>query len=62
MSTKEPIFGAVGKMVADFLYYDRKGDEELPLYYIEEAVRTGTVSEDEIVDRFRSELHKGLTE
>ncbi len=60
MSAKEPIFRAVDTMVVDFLYYDRKGDEELPLYYIEEAVRTGTVSEDEIVAHFRSELHKGL--
>lgn len=46
-------------MVSNFLYYDRKEDEDLPVGAIDEAIRTGRTSVDEIVSRFRSELERG---
>lgn len=60
--TKELILDTINDLVADFLYYDRKEDEELPVGAIDKAVATDVISIGEIVDKFRSELHKGLAE
>jgi hypothetical protein len=46
--------------VSNLLYYDRKEDEQLPRGAIDEAVRQGEISADEIVEHFRSELERGL--
>ena len=54
------ILGVVDDLVANFLYYDRKGDEELPMGAIEEAVKSGEVTVDEIVAGFRKGLLDGL--
>lgn len=50
----------VQDLVTDFISYDRKEDEELPRDQLEDAVRTGEVTIEEIVDRFRSELVRSL--
>lgn len=47
--------------VADFFYYNRKSDEELPCMALEEAVRAGLLNEDELVAMFRKHIHKRLT-
>jgi hypothetical protein len=60
MATKELILGTVDDMVADFLYYDRKEDEDLPRGAIEAAVESGEVTADEIAAKFRSGLFAGL--
>lgn len=60
MNTKETILETVDDLVADFLYYDRKEDEDLPLGDIQKAIATGKISADEIVERFKSELSRGL--
>jgi len=54
------VLDTVADLVSDFLYYDRKEDEELPRGEIEMMVEIGIISEDEIVQRFREELHNGL--
>jgi hypothetical protein len=53
---REHILGTVTDLVSDFLYYDRKEDEYLPRGAIEAALADGTITVDEIVDKFRAEL------
>jgi hypothetical protein len=59
-SLKQLILGTVEDMVADFLYYDRKEDEDLPRGAIEEAVAQGQITIDEIVNQFRQNLEEAL--
>lgn len=58
MSNKKTIEGTITDLVTDFLHYDRKEDEDLPMGAIEEAVRSGEITIDEMVEVFR----KGLVE
>jgi hypothetical protein len=55
------ILNCVSDLVGKFLYYDRKGDEELPVGAIEKAVADGEISVDAIVEAFRAELQEGLS-
>ena len=50
----------VKDLVGEFMYYDRKEDEDLPRGAIEEAVKNKEVSVDEIVELFKAELIKAL--
>jgi hypothetical protein len=59
-SLKQLILGTVEDTVADFLYYDRKEDEDLPRGAIEEAVAQGQITIDEIVNQFRQNLEEAL--
>ena len=57
---KSMILGTIEDMISDFLYYDRKGDEELRVGDIDKAVRDGVVTVDEMVNKFREGLEKHL--
>jgi len=57
---RDLIRGTVSDLVADFLYYDRKNDQDLPLGEIEAAIEAGEITVDEIVVQFRMELQEGL--
>lgn len=57
---RELILLTVQDLVTDFVSYDRKEDEELPRDQLEDAVRTGEVTVEEIVNEFRSSLIRGL--
>lgn len=46
--------------IADLFYYDRKEDMFLPLGAIEEAVRLGEISVDEIITIWSDELRDAL--
>ena len=50
---RELILAAVSDLASAFLYYDRKGDEELRVNEIEDAIEAGDISIDEIVGEFR---------
>ena len=50
------ILGTVGDLVGNFLYYDRKTDEDLRYGDIQKALQSGEVTIDEIVDTFRNTL------
>lgn len=54
------IFDTVTDMVSKFLYYDRKEDDELPVGAIDQAIKDGVITVNEIVDEFRNQLNKGL--
>ena len=54
------ILNIVDDLVSNFLYYDRKEDEDLPRGGIEDAVRAGEISVYQIIDAFTDALHKAL--
>jgi len=58
---KETIQNVIADMVSDFLYYDRKEDEDLPRGSIEEAIEAGEITLREIVETFTNELSRGLS-
>ena len=58
--TKEIIFGSVEDLVSNFLYYNRKEDEDLPVGKIEEFIENKTISIDELVERFRQALLENI--
>lgn len=57
---RSDIITAVENLVADFVYYDRKEDEDLPRGSIQGAIDAGEISVDEIVARFAASLREGL--
>ena len=59
--TKQIIENTVDDLVADFLYYDRSEDEDLPRGAIEKAIASGIVTVDSVVARFRYTLGSNLT-
>lgn len=59
---KEEIIKTVKDLVTDFLYYDRKDDEDLGVNAIQTAIKDGFISSDEIVKQFSISLKEGLDE
>jgi len=53
---KDLILAAAEDLAVSFIYYDRKEDEDLPRGAIEEAVKKGEITVDEIVSRFEKTL------
>jgi hypothetical protein len=53
---KQTILDTIEDLCSDFLYYDRKGSESLSIEDLNEAVRTGEVTIDEMVAEFRKHL------
>lgn len=60
MNKRDLILGNVEDLISDFLYYHRKEDEDLLVGDIEEAIESGVVTIEEIVEKFSSELKKHL--
>jgi hypothetical protein len=56
----ELIDNYIADMVIDFLHYDRNEDDDLPLDLIENSVKAGTLTIDEMVESFRKYLTKGI--
>lgn len=48
----------ISDLVSSFAYYDRKEDMVLSEAKLDEAIRTGVIALDEIVDHFKKELEK----
>lgn len=59
-TVKEKVFAYFDYFVSDILYYDRKHDEELPVGYIEDAIKRGEFTIDEFVDGFADKLYETL--
>ena len=55
---KLQILDTISDLCTNFLYYDRKEDENLPLGEIERAVKSGEITVEEMVEAFRKELQK----
>jgi len=56
MTDKEKVLNIVSDLVLDFVVYDRKNDEDLSSDDLENFIKTGVVTEEEIVDMFRKTL------
>ncbi len=56
---KQQILNTISDLVSDFMCYDRKEDEDLPRGAVEQAVKDGIITVDEIVNEFRKELKLG---
>lgn len=57
---RKVILDTVSDLVSDFLYYERKEDEFLPRGAIEQAIADKTITVDEIVETFKTQLKAGL--
>lgn len=55
---KQTILNVVTDLVSDFLYYDRKEDEDLSVEQLENAISSGVITKDEIVNKFRDCLNE----
>jgi hypothetical protein len=60
-SMRELILDTISDLVKDFIYYDRKEDEDLPVGSIEDVIRAGQITINEMVGQFRSVLIEELT-
>jgi len=54
------LLNTISDIITDFLYYHRKEDESLPKGQIEEWVKSGAITVDEIIQAFANELRKNL--
>jgi len=57
---KQAIRNTIDDLVSGLLYYDRKKDEDLPPGAIQEAVKNGEITIDQIVIEFRKHLVEGF--
>jgi len=57
---RDLIFDTISDLVIDFLYYDRKEDEELGPGSIENAIKEGQITKEEIVKFFSDKLSERL--
>ena len=57
---KEKILNTIKDLCSDFLYYDRKEDDELSEHDLIQAVEDGTVTIEEMVAEFENELRNTL--
>jgi len=55
---KQSILNTVSDCVSDLMYYDRKEDEELPRGAIEQAIKDGIITKDEIIAVFSQGINK----
>lgn len=61
LADKEYVNDVVSDLISDFLYYDRKEDDTLPRGHIENMIKNGELTVDEIIGMFAEHLRKGLT-
>lgn len=55
---KQNILNTISDLCSNFLYYDRKEDEDLSVEQLNAAVKTGEITIDEMVSEFRKHLEK----
>lgn len=53
---KQYILDTISDLCSNFLYYDRKEDEDLSMEQLNKAVKDGVVTIDEMVSEFRKHL------
>jgi hypothetical protein len=56
MDDKQMIRDTLGDLVSNFLYYDRKEDEDLPRGVIEKMYSNGEITIDEMAEWFKDAL------
>lgn len=58
VTLRQKILNVADDLIGGFMYYDREGDDELPRGAIEQAIKDGVITVEEIMEVFR----KGLIE
>ena len=53
---KQTILDTIEDLCSDFTYYDRKEDEQLSMEQLNQAVASGEITIDEMVEKFRAGL------
>lgn len=56
MTNAQHIRNVIADLVTDFAWNDRKDDEDLPIGAIEDAIASGDITLDEIIQEFRKQL------
>jgi hypothetical protein len=56
------IINCASDLMTDFLYYDRKESEYVPMYAIEDAIINGEITIDDLVDVFRKDIQSAVDE
>ncbi len=57
---KQIILNTIEDLCSNFLYYDRKEDEELNAAQLNDAVKSGEITIDEMAAEFRKHLENTL--
>ena len=57
---RELILVQIRDLVKDLLYYDRKDDEKLPVGAIDQAVKSGDITIEDMVREFKRSLQEGI--
>jgi len=57
---KQTILNTIEDLVSNFVYYDRKEDEDLSQEDLEQAVKTGVITVDEIIEKFAEKIKNSL--
>jgi len=57
---REIIIDTIGDLFLDWLFYDRKEDEDLPRGAIEEAVEMGEITKQEILNQFVAHIEENF--
>jgi len=57
---REMIFNIISDSILDMLVYDRKDDEYCPREFIETAVKDGTITINEMVEKFQEGLQQSI--
>ena len=58
---RQDILRTLADAISDFLYYDRKEDDALPVGAIEQAIKDQIISIDELAEIFEQKLLRSLT-
>ena len=62
METKKLIINTIRDLCSDFLFYDRKEDDELTMDVLNKAVSEGVITIDDMVLEFRTNLEDTFKE
>jgi predicted RNA-binding protein associated with RNAse of E/G family len=57
---KQTILDTISDLCIDFLFYDRKEDEQLSSDQLEEAVKSGEITIDDMVNEFRKHIEEAF--
>lgn len=57
---RQHIEDTISDLFMDWLYYDRKEDQDLPRGAIEEAVEAGEISKQEIANQFLAHIERNF--
>ncbi len=57
---RQHILNAISDLVSDFVYYDRKSDEDLRVGSIEESIKLNEITVNEIIEAFKNAIQESI--